>query len=81
MTTFDFTIILTQPTLDDEEADRLYGRCKDGTLVTSGSRSYIHFDREASTLGEAMRSAVADVRAVGLQVERVELEPDALAVA
>ena len=81
MTTFAFTLILCRSTLDLDEADRLYGRCRDATLVTSLGLTRVEFNRRALTLGEAMRSAAADVEAVGLNVDRVELERDALAVA
>ena len=81
MTTFSFTIVLRGPMPTLDEVDRLYGRCPDASQHTSEGISRIDFDREAATFQEAMRSAVADVRAVGFEVERVELEPDALAVA
>ncbi|HUG92120.1 MAG TPA: hypothetical protein VML55_14870 [Planctomycetaceae bacterium] len=73
----EFTLILTaDPT--DEEADRLYGTFQDGTLSTVAGVPQIHFHREAASLEDAMRSAVADLRAAGFDVGRVELLPEAL---
>ena len=40
--------------------------------------SQIHVHREAGSLEEAIRSAVGDVRSSGFDVERVEMQPDAL---
>ena len=63
----------------DEQADALYGGgCSDGTLSSSAGRSRIGFDREAATLQGAIRSAVADVRHAGLEVDHVEIEEQEL---
>jgi hypothetical protein len=73
----EFTLILkTDPS--EEEADRLYGCCDDGTLSTIAGVPQIHFHRAALSLEEAIRSAIGDVRAAGLDVERVEMEPEAV---
>ncbi|MCL0034795.1 hypothetical protein M1N21_02655 [Dehalococcoidia bacterium] len=39
----------------------------------------IHFHREASSLEEAIWSAMADVRAAGLHTARAEIEAEAVA--
>lgn len=70
-----FTLILTRDP-NEEEADRLYGIFNDGTLSTIAGISQIHFHREASSLEEAIRSAIAHVRVAGFEVGRVEIEPD-----
>ena len=58
----------------DELTNRLYeAGCSDGTLASSRGRSHIGFSREAATLQEAIRSAVADIGKVGLRVDRVEI--------
>ena len=73
----EFTLILTaDPT--DEEADKLYGIFNDGTISTVEGVPQIHFHREAGSLEEAMRSAIGDVRSAGLNVSRVEMEPNAV---
>jgi hypothetical protein len=74
----DFTLILTADPNEDE-ADSLYGIFNDGTLSTIAGLPQIHFHREASSLEEAIRSAIADVRSAGFDVERVEMEPEAVA--
>jgi len=71
----EFTLILTADP-NDEEADRLYGIFNDGTLSTIAGVAQIRFHREAASLEEAIRSAMADVRAAGLDTERVEIEPE-----
>ena len=40
----------------------------------------IGFDREAPTFDDAVRSAVAAVRSVGLEVDRVEIDRNDLAL-
>ena len=81
MTTFSFNVVLSGPMPDLDVTDRLFGRCPDAGMFTSQGCSRVEFDREAASLEEAVRSAVADVRAVGLTAERVELDVDDLAVA
>ena len=72
-----FTLILTTDP-SEEEADRLYGCCDDGTLSTIAGVPQIHFHRAARSLEEAIRSAIGDVRAAGFDVERVEMDPEAV---
>ncbi len=78
MVTFDFKLVLDQAEVDEAEADALYARCKDGTLITAAGVSFVDFDRQASSLDEAVRSAIADVNAAGFRVARVEIEADTL---
>jgi hypothetical protein len=73
----DFTLVLTVDP-DEDEADALYGTFDDGTIVTTAGVPQIHFHRKASSLEEAIRSAIGDVRGVGFDVLRVELEPSAV---
>jgi hypothetical protein len=62
---------------NEEEADRLYA-FNDGTISTIAGTPQILFQREASSLEEALRSAIKDVRSAGFDVARVELEPNAV---
>jgi hypothetical protein len=78
MPTFDLKLVLNRVEIDETQADALYARCKDGTLITSGGATYIDFDREANSLEEAIRSAIADINAAGFHVTRVEMEADSL---
>jgi hypothetical protein len=73
----EFTLVLTADPNEDE-AEKLYARINDGTISTIAGLPQIHFHREATSLEEAIRSAIGDVRAAGFNVTRVEMEPDAL---
>lgn len=79
MQTYDFKLILDRVDLDEEEADALYGRCKDATLITEEGVTFLDFDRRADSLEQAVRSAIADVNAAGFRVLRVEIEADTFA--
>lgn len=72
-----FTLILTADP-NEEEADRLYGILNDGTLSTITGVPQISFHREASSLEEAIRTAMVDVRSAGFDTTRVEIEPNAV---
>lgn len=74
----EFVLVLaTDP--DEEEADRLHGIIDDGTLSTIAGVPQVRFHREASSLEEAICSAMSDVRSAGLDTARVEMEAKALA--
>lgn len=76
----EFTLILdSEP--DEEEADRLYGRFDDGTIATSVGVPHVDFYRTAPSLEDALRTAIADIRAEGFDVVRVEIEPETVAQA
>ena len=74
----EFTLVLTADP-DDEQADRMYGTFGDGTIATVAGVPQVHFHRDAESLEEAIRSAIGDVRSVGFDVTRVEMEPNAVA--
>ncbi len=76
----EFTLVLTADP-DDEQADRMYGTFDDGTIATIAGVPQVHFHRDAESLEEAIRSAIGDVRSVGFDVARVEMEPNAVAQA
>lgn len=79
MATFDFKVVLNHNDIDEAQADALYARCKDGTLITSAGVTYMDFDRDADSLDEAIRSAIADINAAGFDATRIEIEADTLA--
>jgi len=63
-----------------ELSDRLFeAGCDDGSPSSSQGVSKIGFDRESTTLEDAIRSAVTDVRRAGVDVDHVEIESDDLA--
>lgn len=76
MTKYEFTLLLSEPSeLTEDMADTLFeAGCDDGTPGTCNGVFSIDFHREANSLEEAIRSAIANVRAAGYDVERVEIE-------
>lgn len=77
---YEFTLILQEPIeLTEKVADVLYkAGCDDGTPGTCSGIFTIDFNREADTLEEAIRTAIANVRKAGYEVERVELDAGVL---
>ena len=73
----EFSLILTSEP-DDDQADKMYARFSDGTISTIAGVPRVDFHRESSSLEEAIRSAIGDVRSEGFDVQRVEMLPDAL---
>ena len=81
MAKYEFTLILAgAPELTEEAADRLFeAGCNDGTPGTCNGVFSIDFHRQAPSLEEAIRSAIAHVKLAGYKVERVEMEAEAVA--
>lgn len=80
MTKYEFTLILKgQFELTEEIADELFeAGCDDGTPGTCNGVFSIDFHREANSIEEAIRSAIANVKSAGYEVERVEIEAEAV---
>ena len=75
MKTYEFSLVLTASEVGDHDCDALYeAGCDDGTVVTRNGVTHIAFDRKAESLEAAIRSAVAEVRAAGFEVARVEMD-------
>ncbi len=79
MKTYEFDIVLKDVSeVSDDQADALFAAgCDDGTPAGCNGRAWIHFDRESTSLEEAICSAVAQVQTVGFTVAKVELDADA----
>jgi hypothetical protein len=79
MKTYEFDVILKDVTeVTDDQADELFAAgCDDGTPAACAGVAWIHFDREAASLEEAISSAIAQIQAAGLRVAKVELDGDA----
>lgn len=61
--------------ITDDQADALFNAgCDDGTPVSSAGTAWIHFHREAALLDDAIRLAIAQVRSVGMDVFKVEID-------
>ena len=75
--TYRFTVYLEDVEgLTEDAADRLFeAGCDDGTPFSRSGEAAVGFDRDAESLEAAMRSAVANVRAAGYGVSRVEVDP------
>ena len=77
MLTHEFSIIASG--LDPEAPDfetRFYNAgCDDATISFQKGHIIIDFDREASSIADAITSAVEAVKAAGATVERVEPDP------
>lgn len=52
-------------------------RKADGTPACRAGVAWIHFDRDAPSLEEAIHSAVTQVRSAGFAVSKVELDVNA----
>jgi len=74
MTTHEFRLVLANTTdLSLDEGDALYeAGCDDATFGGCDGVVFGVFHREAETLEDAIRSAVADVQKAGFTVARVE---------
>lgn len=80
MKTYGFTVALAgAPDLTDDLCDALYAAgCDDSSPYSSEGITYVPFDREADSLENAIRSAIADVQKAGCQVERLEMDTETL---
>ena len=79
MKTYEFDVVLKDVAeVTDDQADALFATgCDDGTPASSDGVAWVHFDRGATSLEEAIRSAVAQVQAAGFVVSKVELDASA----
>jgi hypothetical protein len=77
---YEFTVVLKDaPELTDELADKLFAAgCDDGTPGMCCGVTVIDFHRQAQSLDDAIRSAVADVNAAGCVIARVEIDAEHL---
>lgn len=77
MATFEFTIIATglDPEADDFESRFYDGACNDASVSFQSGHILLDFAREATSITEAIVTAVADATAAGATVERVEPDP------
>jgi hypothetical protein len=78
MQKYEFDVLLKDVSeITDEQADLLFAAgCDDGTPASSGGLAWVHFDREAPSLEDGIRSAVAQVRSAGFTVSKIELDVD-----
>ncbi len=81
MKTYEFDLVLTEASeIADEQANALFAAgCDDGTPASCNGRAWVHFDREATSLEEAIQTAVAQVHSAGFRVAKVELDANSAA--
>jgi hypothetical protein len=76
MKTYQFDVVSKDVSnITDEQADTLFAAgCDDGTPACCDGVAWVHFDREAPSLEEAIHTAVGQVKAAGLLVSKIELD-------
>jgi hypothetical protein len=76
MTKYDFSLVIADEVeLTEDVADALFSAgCDDATPGTCEGVLTLDFHREAPSLEDAIRTAIADVRSAGLQAARVEID-------
>ncbi len=79
MKSYEFDVVLKDVSeLTDQQADELFASgCDDGTPAGCNGIFWVHFNREAASLEDAIRSAVMQIRTAGFHVAKVELDADA----
>lgn len=80
MKVYSFTLLLKGNDHDfDELADRLYDpNGNDNTISCSECVFRIDYDRDAESLENAISSAISQLRSCGYEVERLEMDDEAL---
>lgn len=76
MNTFDFTITIDQLVEGLDAVDAFYGRCNDASMFNDDGVTKITFHREATSLDDAIRTAIFDVQTFGYKVKHIEVEPE-----
>ncbi|HEV8536590.1 MAG TPA: hypothetical protein VGR87_12880 [Candidatus Limnocylindria bacterium] len=57
--------------LPDEQAERIYRRCRDATVVERDGLVTVAFDRRASSFSAAVLSAIRDLQRLGFRADRI----------
>ena len=81
MQTFSFTVITDGADIMTDESYKMLldAGCDDATIGSANGVQYVHFDRDAETLGEAVVSAIRDIESVkGVNVVDVNTSDAAL---
>src|SRR5674476_1612514 len=73
MKTYEFTFVVDHR-LSEDEVDGLFDRADDVTPEREQARTLLGFDRQATSLAEALVSALRDVESAGLIVGSVRSE-------
>lgn len=70
-TTYEFTLVVDRPITDDEIDALFDAGCDDATPEVDAARTLLHFNRQRTSLVEAIASAVVDVDEAGIQVNGI----------
>ncbi len=76
MKLYNFTITIEESIDNLDVLDAFYGKLQDASVASGDGRTYIHFDREADSLDDALHSAIADLLSEGWHVRKISVEPD-----
>ncbi len=81
MKTYQFDVVLNGlAVITDAQADALYAAgCDDGTPASCDGLAWVHFDRAAPSLENAIHSAVKQIEAANLAVAHVKIASDVAA--
>lgn len=80
MNKYSFTFVVKGHTVcSDDMADAIYAAGADDAGISSRDGIVlVHFDREASSLDEAIRSAITNLATAGYQAGRLEIEAETI---
>lgn len=80
MNKYSFTFVVKGHSVcSDDMADAIYEAGADDAGVSSRDGIvHVHFDREAISLDEAIRSAIGNLSAAGYQAGRLEIEAETI---
>lgn len=78
MKLYSFTIKIDESLDDLDVVDAFYGQVDDASISGSRGETFIHFDREADSLDNALNSALSQVLAEGWHVAEISVEPECL---
>lgn len=75
MKTYDFDLVLSAPATEEQD-ELLYERF-DGAVTPSvlSGIGYLSIHIDATSMEDAIQDAIERARAIGLSVERIELDP------
>jgi len=75
MKTYSFTVVLSERQATEDMADKLFDAgCDDGLFGQCHGVVQVGFDRESSSMEDAVTSAVRQIVAAGYKVKRIETD-------
>ena len=76
MKVYKFTITLEELVDDFDAVDTFYGHVNDASMVNGNGSTYVHFDREADSLDQALNGAIAELLQRNWRVREISVEPE-----